>query len=129
QPDRFTDDAATFQANVDAVANPGNGGTPYLATLSFVDSELSADMRQDPAKSRRSRYVIIFLSDGEPTDGSTDDERLGVVDQIMQHANQMSAGVTLNTVYLGGNNPVAEAALIAMSTRGHGIHKSFPNGD
>jgi hypothetical protein len=101
-PDRFTDDVMQFQANVDAVANPGNGGTPYLSALSFIDSELTADMRVDPSIARRTRYVIIFLANKEPTDGSTPQERIDMIDQIMTHAAQLSAGVTFNTVYLGG---------------------------
>lgn len=126
-PDRFTDSAATFGANVDAVKNPGNGGTPYLAALNFTFGELSDDVRKNPVLARRSRYVILFLSDGAPTD-SQPPQILDAVKTIMSLKDEVGA-ITLNTVFLGGPTGTTQSLLETMATEGGGVFKSFPNGD
>lgn len=127
QPNRFTDSAATFGQNIDAAKNPGNGGTPYLAALNFTFGELSDDVRKDPVSARRSRYVIIFLSDGAPTD-SQPPQILEAVKTIMSLKKDVGA-ITLNTVFLGGPTGTTQTLLETMATEGGGIFKSFPNGD
>ncbi|MEW6431225.1 MAG: VWA domain-containing protein [Myxococcota bacterium] len=127
QPERFTDSATTFGENVDAVKNPGNGGTPYLAALNFAFGELSDDVRKNPVVARRSRYVIIFLSDGAPTD-SQSPQILDAVRTIMSLKQDVGA-ITLNTVFLGGPTGPTQSLLETMATEGGGLFKSFPNGD
>lgn len=126
-PERFTDSAATFGGNIDAVKNPGNGGTPYLAALNFTFGELSDDVRKNPVVARRSRYVIIFLSDGAPTD-SQSPQILDAVKTIMSLKDDVGA-ITLNTVFLGGPAGPTQSLLETMAGEGGGIFKSFPNGD
>lgn len=126
-PQRFTDSVATFSANVDAVANPGNGGTPYLAALNFAFGELSADVRENPVTARRSRYVVLFLSDGAPTD-STEAQVLDAVKTLMTLKDDVGA-ITLNTVFLGGPTGPTQSLLETMAGEGGGVFKSFPNGD
>ena len=127
QPNRFTDSAATFGQNLDAVANPGNGGTPYLAALNFAYGELSDDVQRDPVTARRARYVIIYLSDGAPTD-STQPQILEAVRTLMSLKRDVGA-LTLNTIFLGGAQGQTEALLQAMAAGGGGLYRSFPNGD
>jgi hypothetical protein len=127
QPHRFTDSAATFGANVDAVKNPGNGGTPYLAALNFAYGELSADVRENPVVARRTRYVVIFLSDGAPTD-SQPPQIVEAVRTLMTLKRDVGA-LTLNTVFLGGPTGDTEALLETMAAEGGGVFKSFPTGD
>ncbi len=124
---RFTDDVKVFNASVDSVTGPGNGSTPYLRALNLAYDELAADIREVGGMARRTRYVIIFLSDGNPTD-SEEPEILAATENIMGLESQ-AGGVTLNTVYLGGGSTVAETILQAMANVGKGLYKSFPNGD
>lgn len=130
QPDRFTASAATFNANVAAVANAGGGGTPYVAALGLTVAELTADIAEDPVIAKRTRYVVIFLSDGAPSDSDGPDfpeVRAGI--EALLALRSDAGDVTLNTVYLGGDGDEAEMVLQAMSQAGGGIHKSFPGGD
>lgn len=128
QPDRFTDSSATFGANIDAVANPGNGGTPYLAALNFAFGELSDEVRRDPVMARRTRFVVIFLSDGVPTD-SQQPQILDAVNTLVGLRRDVGA-ITLNTVFLGGGGGTAATTILdAMAQAGGGVFKSFPSGD
>lgn len=125
-PPHFTNQSATFVAAINAVENPGNGGTPYLAPLNTTFADIQEDITEDPVAARRTRYVVIFLSDGQPTDGSSPDQDNAAVDQIMTLRSQ-AGDVTVNTVLLGGNAP--PSLLMGMAQHGNGIFKSFPNGD
>lgn len=125
---RFTDDAALFISQERAVAGPGAGRTPYLGALNLALAELTADVNADTALAKRTRYVVIFLSDGIPTDDSTEAEDVGAVSSIMSLAASVG-GITVNTVYLGGGTDVAPALLQTMAVAGEGQFMSFPNGD
>jgi hypothetical protein len=63
---RFIDDVATFNSQVDARINGGDGNTPYQNALNLTQSELRADVDENKAIAKRTRYVVIFLSDGVP---------------------------------------------------------------
>jgi hypothetical protein len=127
---RFTDDLAAFNASVDVANVPGNGATPYLAALNNATAELTADIDANPAIARRTRYVVIFLSDGAPTDvpAPVEETIKGSMGVLMALKNR-SGGITVNTVFLGGDVAAATAILRAMALQGEGIFKSFPNGD
>jgi hypothetical protein len=128
QPARFTDSPTTFSSNIDAVANAGSGGTPYLAALNFAYGELSDEVRKDPALARRTRFVVIFLSDGVPTDS----EQPQILEALatMMSLRRDVGGITLNTVFLGGaGGSAATTILEAMARSGEGTFKSFVNGD
>jgi len=127
-PPYFTNNKATFIAAIQATQNPGNGGTPYIAPLNITYSDILQDIQTDPVIAKRTRYVIIFLSDGQPTDGAGDQAYYAAVDQIYGLRSQ-AGDVTLNTVLLGGSDPGAGPRLMEMAVHGHGIYKSFPNGD
>lgn len=129
QPERFTPVAADFIANINAVQNPGNGGTPYVTALNFTFGELSQDVTADPIIARRTRYVIIFLSDGVPTGDDDNPQSIAAATTNVMSLEDNVGGITLNTVYLGGGNAGAEQILMEMSQIGKGIYKSFPNGD
>ena len=124
---RFIDDVALFNQQVDAATTAGNNATPYLAALNLTLGELQGDVNEDRTRARRTRYVIIFLSDGNPTD-STEPQILGAMDTLMALKPDVG-GLTLNTVYLGGGAGTAEGILRGMAAKGEGQYKSFPNGD
>lgn len=124
---RFLDDVAAFGAQVDAATTAGNNATPYLAALNYAHGELAQDINEDKVKARRTRYVVIFLSDGNPTD-STEPQIISAVESLMALKPEVG-GITLNTVYLGGGAGTAETILRNMAAKGEGQYKSFPNGD
>lgn len=126
---RFNDDVAAFNAQVPD--NGGNGLTPYLSALDLTLSELKADIDEDQAKAKKTRYVVLFLSDGVPTSPliTPPSEVLARVDSIMG-LTASTAGVTLNTVFLGGAGGDAATGLLQdMADHGAGLFKSFANGD
>lgn len=126
---RFTSVAADFTAQINAVANAGNGGTPYTAALSHAFGELSADVNEDPTLARRTRYVVIFLSDGVPNGPGDPEGIIPGVENLMSLRDR-AGDVTVNTVYLGGGGgDNAQAILMEMANVGQGLYKSFPNGD
>ncbi len=125
---RFIAAAATFNAQIDAARGQANGGTPYVTALNFSVGELTADINDDPVIARRTRYVVIFLSDGNPTGNDDSPATIeAATNNLMSLKNQMG-GLTVNTVYLGGGNAAAEAILMKMAQLGAGIYKSFPAG-
>lgn len=123
---RFIDDVALFNQQVAAVSNAGAGQTPYLGALNLALGELTNDIMESGAIAKRTRYVVIFLSDGQPTD-STAPAILDAVDGLMALKERVG-GITLNTVFLGGDMGAA-VLLQQMALRGEGAFKSFPNGD
>lgn len=124
---RYVDDVTTFNAQVQAVSGAGAGETPYLGALSLALSELNADINENRATAKRTRYVFIFLSDGNPTD-SMEPQILAAMDTLMALKGQVG-GLTVNTIYLGGGNGTAEQVLRNMALKGEGQFRSFPNGD
>jgi hypothetical protein len=126
----FTDDVTQFNNQVSAVMGMAGGGTPYRPALDLGYGTLSDDVQKDPAAAMRTRYVVIFISDGQPTDDPefTPVEAQTKVELYMSLTGR-TGGITFNTVWLGADNPTAEAILVTMSQTGEGIHKSFPSGD
>lgn len=128
---RFNDDVATFNSQVPT--SPGSGQTPYYAALDMTASELNSDIDENQSTAVRTRYVVVFLTDGMPTvpAGTTEQEVLAKVGRIMALGSR-AGGVTFNTVYLGGGDSDAGQGLgllEAMATLGKGAFKSFPNGN
>jgi hypothetical protein len=93
-------------ALADAQHQPA-GWTPYIGALSTAITAIKSDMNEDPIMAGRTRYIVLFLSDGEPTD-----EPSPPYTQIKDRVNQLkqleegqpAAGeVTLHTAYLESN--------------------------
>ena len=110
-PPNFTTSSTIFVQGVQnpAFRGPGAGGTPYRAPLNTTLATIESDITFDPVLARRTRYVVIFLSDGQPTDGSdTDGTALGAVDQLVLLKSK-AGDVTVNTVVLGGSGEIGRA--------------------
>jgi hypothetical protein len=125
---RFMDDVPMFCAQVTAAQNAGNGDTPYLGALNLAMGEIEADIDANKVLAKRTKYVVIFLSDGIPTDSTPADD-IDAVDRLVSLGPPLSAGITLNTVLLGGDDPGAPGLLQQMANHGNGVFKSFPSGD
>ena len=92
------------------------GGTPYRSALTMARAAVTYDVNANPAQI--SSYVIVFLSDGQPTDYGTpiDDNSIDGDVQTLKGAGR----VTLSTVYYGPVDPASSGRLSRMAQIGGG---------
>ncbi len=142
--DGRVDDDLCFTSNrgdilsVTAQLDDARGTTSYDSALGETFALLSADMqRADEISLARSRYVVVFLSDGLP-DSDLAEERgniLGAVQDIVELGEANRVGdLSFDTAHLSAaaTPQIAQASedlLRAMAATGHGTFRSFPNGE
>ncbi|HEY3546992.1 MAG TPA: VWA domain-containing protein, partial [Propionicimonas sp.] len=116
--------------------------TNYEGALDAAFQVLVNDMRNADEKSRsRSKYVVIFLSDGMPNPVTEDpptntDDRIftRVRDIYKLEREQQLRELKVHTVYLAGQTPpqyqqVPVALLKNMADEGHGTFRNIANGE
>jgi uncharacterized protein YegL len=116
--------------------------TNYEGALDAAFQVLVNDMRNTDEKARsRSKYVVIFVSDGMPNPvtedppANTDDRILTRVRDIWKlESEQQLRELKLHTVYLAGQTPpqyqqVPVALLKNMADEGHGTFRNIGNGE
>jgi len=90
---------------------PPSGNTPYKAALQLATQSIQNDLQQG---SKVKNYILIFMSDGEPTDVSNQPSLPGNLQDLVQKAMALiqAAGgtLTLSTVYFNGANVAADAS-------------------
>ena len=99
-----------------SIANSGN--TPYKAAFTSLTSAISAD-----ANSNSSNYVVVFLSDGAPTDLSAniDSDILSLVKSLNSVVLGKGRLLTVNSVYFGPeSDSAAQQHLELMADDGSG---------
>lgn len=109
----FSNNVSIISAAIQSLAGNNAGGTPYQAAIASAGATITNDSARNPGE--RSKYVVVFISDGEPSDG--------VTDPILEAAltNLLALGdVTFNTVYYGPMNPPASSRLLRMANWGRG---------
>lgn len=135
--DFFYNVVATQQAS-----SKDGSATPYKAAMDTVINTIKGDAikakkrAEDTGKTTTSSYVVIFLSDGGPTD-STEDEIVALISEtLMKLPNQPDYGafinqLTLNTgyYYIDVDLPDARQILANMAKAGKGQSYSFDRGD
>ncbi len=113
----FSGDSAVVTAAIARIGQTTDAGsTPYKSALATARSTINYDMTTHPDQT--SSYVVVFLSDGQPTDyGSpADDTAINAdVDSLVKMGR-----VTLSTVYYGPNDAVASGRLSRMAQIGGG---------
>lgn len=117
QQPTFSGDIPTVTAAIARLGTtPDIGGTPYKSALAMARTAVTYDITANPTEP--SSYVIVFISDGIPTDyGTPPDEN--VIDGDVR--NLKTAGrVTLSTVYYGPASPEASGRLDRMARIGGG---------
>jgi uncharacterized protein (TIGR03382 family) len=123
-------------ALADAQHQPA-GWTPYIGALSTAITAIKSDMNQDPIMAGRTRYIVLFLSDGEPTDEPSP-PYTQIKDRVTQlkqlEEGQPAAGeVTLHTAYLESNGDDSGGShvllLQEMAAMTGGEFRNFENGD
>jgi uncharacterized protein (TIGR03382 family) len=100
----FTRDRQKLDWALADAQHRADGWTPYIGALSTAITAIKSDMNEDPIMAGRTRYIVLFLSDGEPTDEPNPPytQIKDRVTQLKQLENgQPAAGeVTLHTAYL-----------------------------
>ncbi|RME20661.1 MAG: VWA domain-containing protein, partial [Deltaproteobacteria bacterium] len=133
----FTRDRAALAQALDSSLHQPAGGTPYVGALSTAITAIKGDINADPLMAARTRYVVIFLSDGEPTD-----DKAPPYPQIMDRVHQLkqleqgypAAGeVTLHTAYLESNGDDSGGSHVAllqqMAEETGGQFRNFESGE
>lgn len=103
-------------------ALPGDAGnTYYSAAFTRIESIIQGDL----AVHNDQNYVVIFMSDGQPTDpglGSSATAQINLITQVSADVMGLAASgrITVSTVYFGPTNAQAQNNLFTMATLGKG---------
>ena len=122
QPE-FTDDLARVSTVIEEIKrNPAGGGTRYLPALEetkrVIDLDIQTDLREDI------RYMILFISDGQPMHESID-KILSKTSSVVEESDRE---VNLSTALYGSHSSSGpEELLIDMADRGNGHSVNFEN--
>ncbi len=114
----FTTDPAVFNSAIDAIPAGNTGGTPFKSAISMARYAIEYDRTVNP--SEKSRYVVIFISDGEPTDYGTPINEDQVDADVLDILNAAVGDVTFNTVYYGPASINAAGRMSRMARVGNG---------
>lgn len=99
----------------------GDGGsTPYRAAISLARSVIVGDAEKHPHEN--SIYMVFFISDGVPTDGS---EGAELKRQVNDLRGSVSRKVFVSTAFYGGSGGAAESRLQDMANAGKGKYINF----
>ena len=99
---------------------PSSGNTPYSAAFSALKNEVHAD----EANGSQKDYVVVFMSDGQPTDihGNIRTSIISMVDDLRTEVQSNGKSLlTVSSVYFGPENDFTSIGnLQAMATQGSG---------
>jgi hypothetical protein len=109
----FSNDPSVIMPAIQSLATGNTGGTPYQAAIATAGATITNDIARNP--NQPSRYVVVFISDGEPSDGVTDPVLQNIVTGLTDLGD-----ITLSTVYYGPLNPTASARMLKMANWGRG---------
>jgi Mg-chelatase subunit ChlD len=116
---RISSDKNDMQSAIDNFKGQADSGnTPYKAALNMAKQVISAD---GASASANTKYVVVFLSDGMPTDypnTSTGDSQIN--SDVQSLVNLIPGRVSFNTIYYGPDDPSASGRLKNMATAGGG---------
>ncbi len=139
----FTKDPAEINRVLDGAYN--DTMTDYLGTLDAVYADIERDIRNtaDEENLVRTKYIVVFLSDGMPNvqGGSQDDRDIwnAVADIAAMAEERGVGGLNFHTFLLLGMFPptaegqqalaAAEATLEGMAERGNGQYRRFESAE
>ncbi len=100
-----------------------DGGTPFKAGL--LASRLAIEEDKKTGKSANTNYIVMFISDGEPTDVQSESE----LDQLVQEIIDVEPGKVYLSAAFYSDKPNAEASarLARMAKVGKGKFNDFAN--
>jgi len=88
--------------------------TPYLAALNLAVKAISSD--PDLKSSKNPQYIVVFMSDGQPTQGTTTQ----ILSKVKDIVDLSPGRVSFNSVYYGPANDTASGLLQKMANTGSG---------
>lgn len=110
----FTRDMATLTAEANNLAND-TGWTTFLGEGTYTPGALDVIDAMVDENNTQTQYVVIFVSDGEPTQGNTDSNAIVAKTADVSDPDH----VKLYTIYLNGDpEPAAETLLDDMADAG-----------
>ena len=137
----FTRDPVMLESATDRLSLTDRT-TNYLNALDTIYLALRTEaLRADGEALGRSRYVVIFLSDGLPSDGANNNNgslssQVELkISEILKLRQLFGIGeITLHTLFLSTEEGLAldqsaQTLLSAMAERGGGSYRSFPSGE
>ncbi len=131
-PDFIRDKSALASA-LSQSAHQTISSTPYLQALQQAKAAIQRDMAAHPENLERTRYVVIYLSDGEPTDSGAPQILAAEADILSLRDGTPPVGaITVHTAYLQDGaqpNQEAIALLTEMAQAGDGEFRNFQNGE
>ena len=124
----FTDsNQVMLEATQKMQSDSDNGKTPYKAGLQLSEEVIQNDVKLFPDE--ESRYVIFFISDGEPTDISSDTGggfNTALLDSLVTNLISVEGkDIYLSSAYYGGNGAKAQSLLKRMAEKGNGKYVNF----
>lgn len=110
----YSNDPAVVMAAIGQIAGGDTGGTPFQSAIGAVRSAISFDLNSN--RSELSNYIVVFISDGEPTDYGGDEM---AIDNDIRDLLTIS-DVTFSTVYYGPASNAASSRMERMARVGQG---------
>lgn len=110
----FSPNASDMQSAITAFQNtPDAGNTPYAAAMQMAQQAIQNDVDA----SGQAKYVVVFLSDGQPNPSLSDNQLSQLVHDLV---NAKPGQVSFNTIYYGAPDLEASTRLLNMSKDGGG---------
>lgn len=120
--------------------NVASGTTDYQSGVDVAFQMISNDLKAGNAVSlSRSRYLVLFLSDGLPFPQLADSNNPATIDGVVNNLQLLRAAygvgdIRLHSALLATDKPdfvraQEEVVLKAMAQRGRGLYRSFENGE
>jgi len=115
QQPEFTSNPQLMQAAITYFENnvPDNGQTPYKAAIQMATGLI----QNDGADTAQTKYIVVFLSDGMPTDYQSDSQ---IYSDVTALVNLKPGRISFNTVFYGQPDPSASSRLNMMANAGSG---------
>ncbi len=120
--------------------NIAAGTTDYEGAMDATFQLVSDDLKQgDKVSLARSRYLVIFMSDGLPDPSTGDYNNQQTITQVVGDLETLRdvfgvGSIKVHSALLATDQPdfvklQQEVVLKAMAMRGKGLYRSFPNGE
>jgi hypothetical protein len=108
-------DGADMQAGINTFEGMlDTDNTPYMAGLTTAYTTILND--PDLHSANNPQYLVVFMSDGQPTDSNT----TALTSEVQSIVNLLPGKITFNTVYYGNNDAMAAGLLQNMAQVGGG---------
>ena len=118
----FSNDPTQIQAALTTFqSTPDEGATPYRAAIGMATQAIATDRTVSAAANTKSKYYIVLMSDGMPTDYGSPPNQTQINADVTTLLATAGTGTTLSTIYYNPANVAGDAnLLLQMATTGDG---------